>query len=51
MDLVVLAQGIDTSTAVGRMFFKILGTIAAGGYRLPGQAEILNPTQVALVSS
>jgi DNA invertase Pin-like site-specific DNA recombinase len=28
VDLVVLDQGIDTSTAVGRMFFQILGTIA-----------------------
>lgn len=28
IDLVVLEQGIDTSTAVGRMFFQILGAIA-----------------------
>ena len=28
VDLVVLDQGIDTSTAVGRMFFQILGAIA-----------------------
>jgi DNA invertase Pin-like site-specific DNA recombinase len=28
VDLVVLDQGIDTSTAVGRMFFQILGTVA-----------------------
>jgi DNA invertase Pin-like site-specific DNA recombinase len=28
VDLVVLDQGIDTSTAVGRMFFRILGAIA-----------------------
>ena len=28
MDLVVLDQGIDTSTAVGRIFFQILGSIA-----------------------
>lgn len=28
MDLVVLDQGIDTSTAIGRMFFQILGSIA-----------------------
>ncbi|WP_342213892.1 recombinase family protein [Nocardia wallacei] len=28
IDLVVLDQGIDTSTAVGRMFFQILGEIA-----------------------
>jgi len=28
VDLVVLDQGIDTSTAVGRLFFQILGAIA-----------------------
>jgi DNA invertase Pin-like site-specific DNA recombinase len=28
VDLVVLDQGIDTSTAVGRTFFQILGAIA-----------------------
>lgn len=28
VDLVVLDHGIDTSTAVGRMFFQILGAIA-----------------------
>jgi DNA invertase Pin-like site-specific DNA recombinase len=28
VDLVVLDQGIDTSTAAGRMFFQILGAIA-----------------------
>jgi DNA invertase Pin-like site-specific DNA recombinase len=28
VDLMVLDQGIDTSTAVGRMFFQILGAIA-----------------------
>ena len=28
VDLVVIDQGIDTSTAVGRMFFHILGAIA-----------------------
>lgn len=28
VDLVVLDQGIDTSTAVGRMFLQILGAIA-----------------------
>src|SRR5450755_749013 len=27
VDLVVLDQGIDTSTAVGRLFFQIIGTI------------------------
>jgi hypothetical protein len=29
VDLVVLDQGIDTSTAVGRMFFQILASIAS----------------------
>jgi DNA invertase Pin-like site-specific DNA recombinase len=28
VDLVVLDQSIDTSTAMGRMFFQILGSIA-----------------------
>ena len=28
IDLFVLEQGVDTSTAVGRMFFSILGSIA-----------------------
>jgi len=28
VDLVVLDQGIDTFTAIGRMFFQILGSIA-----------------------
>ncbi|MDQ6752847.1 MAG: recombinase family protein [Actinomycetota bacterium] len=28
MDLVVLDQGIDTSTSIGQMFFQILGSIA-----------------------
>ena len=28
VDLVVLDQGIDTSTAIGRMFFQLLGSIA-----------------------
>jgi DNA invertase Pin-like site-specific DNA recombinase len=28
IDLVVLQQGIDTSTAIGRMFFQMLGAIA-----------------------
>ena len=28
IDLVVLDQGIDTSTAMGRMFFQILGSLA-----------------------
>ena len=34
MDLVVLDQGIDTSTAVGRMFFQILGAIAEFAHAL-----------------
>jgi DNA invertase Pin-like site-specific DNA recombinase len=34
VDLVVLDQGIDTSTAVGRMFFQILGAIAEFGHAL-----------------
>ncbi|QRP51362.1 recombinase family protein [Amycolatopsis sp. FDAARGOS 1241] len=29
MDLLVLDQGIDTSTAAGRMFFQIVGSNAA----------------------
>lgn len=28
VDMVVLDQGIDTSTAIGRMFFQILGAVA-----------------------
>jgi DNA invertase Pin-like site-specific DNA recombinase len=28
VDLVVLDQGIDTSTAIGRLFFQIIGAIA-----------------------
>ena len=28
VDLVVLDQGIDTSTALGRLFFQIIGAIA-----------------------
>jgi DNA invertase Pin-like site-specific DNA recombinase len=34
VDLVVLDQGIDTSTAVGRMFFQILGAIAEFAHAL-----------------
>jgi len=33
VDLVVLDQGIDTSTAGGRMFFHILGSIAESNMR------------------
>jgi len=41
VDLVVLDQGIDTSTAVGRMFFQILGSIADPKPMLrPRQAEL-----------
>ena len=34
VDLVVLDQGIDTSTAVGRMFFQIVGAVAEFEYAL-----------------
>ena len=45
VDLVVLGQGIDTSTAVGRMFFQILGAIAEfehalGGIHLTGLCQV-----------
>ena len=43
VDLVVLDQGIDTSTAVGRMFFQILGAIAEfgqGGEEVPLQLAV-----------
>jgi hypothetical protein len=33
VDLVVLDQGIDTATAIGRMFFQILGSIAKFEHR------------------
>jgi DNA invertase Pin-like site-specific DNA recombinase len=36
VDLVVLDQGIDTSTAVGRMFVQILGSIAEFEHALKG---------------
>lgn len=62
MDLVVLDQGIDTSAAVGRMFFQILGAIAEfehalmserttdglAAARARGQKPILGPRQVKL---
>jgi DNA invertase Pin-like site-specific DNA recombinase len=35
VDLVVLDQGIDTSTAIGRMFFQIHGFIAEYPERHP----------------
>ncbi|MEU6587430.1 recombinase family protein [Nocardia sp. NPDC046763] len=57
VDLVVLDQGIDTSTAVGRMFFQILGAIAEFEHalmsertrgRTGGQKPKLGPRQVQL---
>lgn len=43
MDLVVLDQGIDTSTAIGRMFFQILGSIAEFEHSLMSET---NPGRV-----
>jgi hypothetical protein len=40
VDLVVLDQGIDTSTAVGRMFFHILGSIAEFEHALSTQRAL-----------
>jgi DNA invertase Pin-like site-specific DNA recombinase len=40
VDLVVLDQGIDTSTAVGRMFFQILGAIAEFEHSLMSERTI-----------
>lgn len=40
IDLVVLDQGIDTSTAVGRMFFQILGAIAEFEHALMSERTI-----------
>ncbi|RIJ78116.1 recombinase family protein [Nakamurella silvestris] len=40
IDLVVLDQGIDTSTAVGRMFFQILGSIAEFEHALMSERTI-----------
>jgi DNA invertase Pin-like site-specific DNA recombinase len=40
VDLVVLDQGIDTSTAVGRMFFQILGAIAEHEHALMSERTI-----------
>lgn len=40
VDLVVLDQGIDTSTAVGRMFFHILGAIAEFEHALMSERTI-----------
>jgi hypothetical protein len=40
VDLVVLDQGIDTSTAVGRMFFHILGAVAEFEHALMSQRTV-----------
>jgi DNA invertase Pin-like site-specific DNA recombinase len=40
VDLVVLDQGIDTSTAVGRMFVQILGSIAEFEHALTSERTI-----------
>jgi len=40
VDLVVLDQGIDTSTAVGRMFFHILGAIAEFEHALMSERTV-----------
>jgi len=40
VDLVVLDQGIDTSTAVGRMFFQILGAVAEFEHALMSERTI-----------
>ncbi|MBA8823443.1 DNA invertase Pin-like site-specific DNA recombinase [Saccharopolyspora lacisalsi] len=40
VDLVVLDQGIDTSTAVGRMFFQIIGAIAEFEHALMSERTI-----------
>jgi DNA invertase Pin-like site-specific DNA recombinase len=40
VDLVVLDRGIDTSTAIGRMFFQILGAIAEFEHALMSERTI-----------
>ena len=40
MDLVVPDQGIDTSTAVGRLFFQIIGAIAEFEHALMSERTI-----------
>jgi DNA invertase Pin-like site-specific DNA recombinase len=40
VDLVVLDQGIDTTTAVGRMFFQILGAIAEFEHALMSERTV-----------
>ncbi|MCY0954066.1 recombinase family protein [Streptomyces sp. H27-S2] len=40
VDLVVLDQGIDTSTAAGRMFFQILGAVAEFEHALMSERTV-----------
>jgi DNA invertase Pin-like site-specific DNA recombinase len=40
VDLVVLDQGIDTSTAVGRLFFQIIGAIAEFEHSLMSERTV-----------
>ena len=40
MDLVVLDQGIDTSTAIGRLFFQIIGAIAEFEHALMSERTV-----------
>ncbi len=40
VDLVALDQGIDTSTAVGRLFFQIIGAIAEFEHALMSERTI-----------
>jgi DNA invertase Pin-like site-specific DNA recombinase len=40
VDLVVLDQGIDTTTAVGRMFFQILGAITEFEHALMSERTV-----------
>jgi DNA invertase Pin-like site-specific DNA recombinase len=40
VDLVVLDQGIDTSTAVGRLFFQVIGAIAEFEHALMSERTI-----------
>ena len=47
VDLVVLDQGIDTSTAVGRMFFQILGAIAEFEHALMSNAPATDSPPLA----
>ncbi len=43
VDLVVLDQGIDTSTAVERMFFQVLGSIAEFEHALMSERDPRRP--------